>query len=103
MTYFHGMFFPDIAAMLLIYRPHRDLEKDWQELREWVQEHQAMIRINGVAIKAKISPEMTTALLLRDQGKTRASRGFDRLDALLAVFMSSPWNYRPSWLNKVDS
>ncbi|WP_141106465.1 hypothetical protein [Hymenobacter gelipurpurascens] len=82
-------------------RPKRNLDQDWQELREWVQQHQGMIRLNGVALKAGVSPELVTSLLLRDPEKIRAARGFDRLDSLLEVFMVEPFGYRPSWIEKM--
>lgn len=92
------MYFPDVKMILTMNRDQRNLDQDWTDLRTWVQEHHSVLRLTGIAMKAGINPELVSALLLRDPSKTRAGRGFERLDALLEVVMMEPFCYRPRWV-----
>lgn len=70
-----------------------DTEREWEDLRIWVQRYAKYIRISQVALDAGMSVEMAQALLLRDKNKTRIPRTNQRLDALLAVFTRPPFRY----------
>lgn len=91
------MFYLTLEWILKTSREQRDLEQEWSELRKWVQEHQHMFRMAGVATSLGVSDEVVSTLLLRDHNKSRISRDWDRLDSFLLVFMTSPFSYVPSW------
>lgn len=71
------------------------IDKAWEDLRAWVQQHAKYIRISQVALVAGMSVETAQALLLRDKGRTRIPRTHQRLDALLDVFTHPPFCYVP--------
>jgi hypothetical protein len=96
-----AMFYLTLEWILKASREQRDLEREWSELREWVQKYKHMIRLAGVADHVGISGEAVTTLLLRTHNNTRIGRDWDRLDALLLIFMNPPFNYMPSWYKKL--
>lgn len=91
------MFYLTLEWVLVASRSDRNLEQDWAELRAWVQQHQHLFRLAGIAQEAGVSPEIARALLLRDTSSSRLRRDWDRLDAFLRVFMAAPFGYVPSW------
>ncbi|SNC65159.1 hypothetical protein SAMN06265337_1227 [Hymenobacter gelipurpurascens] len=92
------MYYLNPEWILKATRDQRNLEQDWSELRAWVQEHQSFLRMAGIARSAGLSPEVASALLLRDAHASRLRRDWDRLDGLLLIFMGPPFGYVPSWL-----
>jgi hypothetical protein len=72
-----------------------DLDREWEDLRTWVQKHARFIRVSQIAKVTGMSVEVAEVLLLRPIGSARITRTEARLDALLDVFTSPPFCYLP--------